>query len=221
MNLYDGAVRYTDAQIGLFIEELDRLGILENSIVLITSDHGEEFGDHGGVTHGYNLFEEQLQIPLVFLRTSAFPFNKTVDEPVGLIDLMPTFVAFLGLESPEQLKDGWDFSDLLRADTQAEPLEYQYAETELGDLYRSVIYQDRWKFIWSEQNGHPIELLFDLSQDKAERVNLLEERPQIASQLREKLHEAFSHYESRAFAAKTFKPDDKTRRALRALGYIK
>ena len=220
MNLYDGAVRYTDAQIGLFIEELDRLGILENSIVLITSDHGEEFGDHGGVTHGYTLFEEQLQVPLIFLRTSVFPFNETVDEPVGLIDLMPTLVAYLGLESPTQTKDGRDFSNLLNADSRTEPVEYQYAETELGTLYRSVIYQDRWKFIWTEEDGRPIEWLYDLSQDKSEQENLLKEEPQIASQLREKLHEAFSNYEGRAFTVKTVKPDKKTRQALRALGYI-
>jgi arylsulfatase A-like enzyme len=221
MNLYDGALRYTDAQIESFIQELDRLGLLENSIIMITSDHGEEFNDHGSVNHGYNLFEEQLQIPLVFLRTEAFPFNATVDQPVGLIDIIPTIVTYLGLESPTQTKDGRDFSALLTSDDQIEPVEYQYAETQLETLHRSVIYQDRWKFIWSkDENGRQVELLYDLAQDNSEQINLVWERPQIASHLREKLHEAFAEYESRAFAVNTIEPDEKTRQALQALGYI-
>jgi arylsulfatase A-like enzyme len=144
-----------------------------------------------------------------------------VDEPIGLIDLMPTLVAYLGLESPTQTKDGRDFSDLLNSDTLTDPVEYQYAETELGNLHRSVIYQDRWKFIWSEQdNGRRREWLYDLSKDKSEQKNLLRERPLLASELRNKLNEAFSSFESRAFNVTTIEPDAKTRQALKALGYI-
>lgn len=220
MNLYDGALRYTDAQIELFIDELDRLGILDNSILFITSDHGEEFGDHGGKTHGYTLYEEQLQVPLIFLRTPAFPFNKVVSAPVGLIDIKPTLIAYLDLESSEEAGDGRDFSYLLGEGDLPEAPEYQYAETELGNLHRGVIYKDRWKFISFEEAGVSKEFLFDLSRDKLEMVNLIETNPELASELRQKLNEAFSDYEGRGFASETVELNEKARDHLRALGYL-
>jgi len=220
MNLYDGALRYADAQIKLFIDELDRLGILDNSILFITSDHGHEFNEHGGKSHGYTLYEEQLQVPLIFLRTPAFPFNKVVSAPVGLIDIKPTLIAYLDLESPEKAGDGRDFSYLLGEGDLPPASEYQYAETELGNLHRGVIYKDRWKFITFEKAGVSKELLFDLSQDELEMVNLIEANPELASELRQKLNEAFSDYEGRGFVSETVELDEKARDHLRALGYL-
>ncbi len=204
----------------MFLEELDRLGVLDDSIVMITSDHGEEFGDHGGRTHGYNLYEEQLRVPLVFLRTPAFPYNKTVSEPVGLVDVMPTLIAHLELESPDRLSHGASFSDLFHSDARRNAPEYQYAETRLGIPFKSVTYQNRWKFIYSQQEDSRGEWLFDLSQDEFEKVNLLKDRPIIASKLREKLDETFAGYKNDALASETFEPDEKTRQMLHSLGYI-
>jgi len=220
INLYDGALKYTDSKIGLFIEELERLGVLEKSVVIITSDHGEEFHDHGGWYHGYNLFEEQLRIPLILLRTSAFPFSRKIIEPVGLIDVLPTLIDYLELETTNTFRDGRSFSILFNAGDRQDAPEYQFSETELKNLYRCVIHKDRWKFIYSEKSGVPKEWLFDLSQDPSEQVNLLKERPIMASELREKLSETFSQLESRTLSTNTVEPSKRTRRLLKSLGYL-
>lgn len=220
VNLYDGALRYTDSQIDSFLEDLKQLGVFENSIIMITSDHGEEFQDHGGSTHGKTLYEEQLRVPLIILRTEAFPFNKTVAEPVGLIDILPTLVDYIKFEPANDSKDGKSFVDLLDADGRPDATEYQYAETELDELHRSVVRGNRWKLIYSEHEDSPLEMLFDLSRDPSEQVNLLRDRPEIASELRDRLAEAFSDFEARSFDAKTAQTSEQTRKLLESLGYL-
>jgi arylsulfatase len=220
INLYDGALRYMDSQIGALIEGLERLGVLDNAIVIITSDHGEEFREHGGMGHGANLFEEQLQIPLVFLRTSAFPYNKKVTEAVGLVDILPTLIDYLKLDSSAETRDGRSFVGSLGEDDRIGAPKYQYAETELTHLFRSVVSEDRWKMIYSEETGVRQERLYNLSEDPAERVNLIKERQAIASELREELAKAFSNFESRSFSTDTVEPSEQTRQLLKAVGYL-
>ncbi|MGH9902711.1 MAG: sulfatase, partial [Pyrinomonadaceae bacterium] len=64
IDAYDGAISYLDHQLGLLFDELGRRGLLENTLVVVTSDHGEEFGEHGGAYHGTSLYEEQVRVPL-------------------------------------------------------------------------------------------------------------------------------------------------------------
>jgi len=154
------------------------------------------------------------------LRTSAFPFSRKIIEPVGLIDVLPTLIDYLELETTNTFRDGRSFSILFNAGDRQDAPEYQFSETELKNLYRCVIHKDRWKFIYSEKSGVPKEWLFDLSQDPSEQVNLLKERPIMASELREKLSETFSQLENRTFVTNTVEPSIRTRRLLKSLGYL-
>jgi arylsulfatase A-like enzyme len=218
INYYDGAIRYTDEQIGLFIERLRRLDALENSIVVITSDHGHEFYEHGRLGHGLSLYEEQLHIPLIFLNTRAFPFQGAFSQTVGLIDVLPTLVDHLDLKRQNNAVDGQSLMPLIARGETPEIPDYRYSETERYNLHRSVRYQNRWKYIISE-SIEP-QQLFDLEHDPLERKNLVEEHPELANELKQKLDRKFAELQSRAAATTVVTADEKTVGLLKSLGYL-
>ncbi len=94
--LYDGEVRYTDAQVGRLLETMKRLGIYDDAIIAVTSDHGEEFWDHGGFEHGHTLYNELVRVPLII----KLPGNEKAASPaaprVGVQALLPTVLELCG-----------------------------------------------------------------------------------------------------------------------------
>ena len=93
---YDDCIAFLDGQVGSLLDELDRRGVLRETVVIITSDHGEEFGEHGVFNHGYSLYLDEVHVPLVILAPGA-PAGRAVAEPVSLRDLPATIVDLLGL----------------------------------------------------------------------------------------------------------------------------
>ena len=89
---YDGTIAYLDAQLEQLFQELERRGEMENTLVIVTSDHGEEFGEHGLMGHGNSLYRPALQVPLVIWRKGAIPGGMIVDAPVSLRDLAATIL---------------------------------------------------------------------------------------------------------------------------------
>ncbi len=94
--LYDAEIRGTDRDLGVFLDALDRDGLLANTHVLVTSDHGEEFLEHGGTGHGRKLHEEQIHVPLLWIGP-GIPQGRIVHQLAGLIDLAPTLLDVLGV----------------------------------------------------------------------------------------------------------------------------
>lgn len=94
---YDQEARYTDDHIGPFLAKLAQLGLSDRTIVIITADHGEEFGDHGGMGHGRTLFREVMRVPLVIAAPGLLT-PAEVSAPVSLLDVAPTVLDLLGLE---------------------------------------------------------------------------------------------------------------------------
>jgi arylsulfatase A-like enzyme len=93
---YDDCIAYLDQQVGSLLDEVDRRGILQDTVVIITSDHGEEFGEHGVFDHGYSLYLDEVRVPLVILGATA-PAGRAVAVPVSLRDLPATIVDLVGL----------------------------------------------------------------------------------------------------------------------------
>jgi arylsulfatase A-like enzyme len=93
---YDDCISYIDSQIGELMDELERRGLLRNTLVVITSDHGEELGEHGLFGHGLSLYSQELHVPLVILAPEGPAPHQVVDEPVSLRDLPATCVDLLG-----------------------------------------------------------------------------------------------------------------------------
>jgi arylsulfatase A-like enzyme len=102
-NAYDGAIAYLDHHLGLLFDELETDGRLQNTLVIITADHGEQFGEHGLVDHGNSLYMTLLHVPLVILPPSTAPHGVVVEEWVSLRDLAATVLAVTGMESMSPL----------------------------------------------------------------------------------------------------------------------
>ena len=98
LDAYEGAIAYLDQQLGLLFDELQAWGVLENTLVIITSDHGEEFSEHGLFTHGNGLYLTALHVPLVISFPSRVPAGKSVREAVSLHDVPATVIELLRLE---------------------------------------------------------------------------------------------------------------------------
>jgi arylsulfatase A-like enzyme len=95
---YDNCIAALDRQIGALCDELDRRGLLENTVVMITGDHGEQFGEHGVFNHGFSLYAQETRVPLVVISSRA-PAGLLISEPVSLRDLPATFVDLARLGS--------------------------------------------------------------------------------------------------------------------------
>ncbi len=102
---YDGSTAYVDEMIGQLIGELDRRGLGQNTILVITSDHGESFGEHGLYGHRSSLYREQLEVPLWIRWPDKIPAGRTVSEPVSLADLPITVIDLIG-ETKQELFPG-------------------------------------------------------------------------------------------------------------------
>lgn len=95
--LYDGEIRWTDDTIAAILADLESEGLLRNSVVIVTSDHGEEFFEHGGKAHRQTLHEEVLRVPLVVARPGGPPVRRRSDEVVSLADVAPAICHWLGI----------------------------------------------------------------------------------------------------------------------------
>jgi len=104
---YDGEIRFVDSEIAKLLAEVKALGLEDETIVVFTSDHGEQFLEHGGLKHGSSLHREELHVPLVFKIPGRAGAPERRPDIVGLVDVVPTLLAALGVEPPVEL-DGVD-----------------------------------------------------------------------------------------------------------------
>ncbi|MDG2305924.1 MAG: sulfatase [Candidatus Binatia bacterium] len=113
---YDRAVGDADCEVGEVVDALGERGLSEQTLVVVTSDHGEEFWEHGGVEHGHTLYDEVLRVPLV-LRGPGVHAGRVVERIVGLDRLAPTLLALLRVEVPAGMGTG--FADVVSDGTAA------------------------------------------------------------------------------------------------------
>ena len=96
-DVYDDCIAHLDRRLGLLLDELSRRGVLENTLVVVTADHGEHLGDHGLFFHGGSLYRQVVQVPLLIVGNKEVPAGRTIAEPVSLCDLPATLIDLLGL----------------------------------------------------------------------------------------------------------------------------
>jgi len=106
-HLYAGEVASADAELALLFERLEALGVLRDALIIVTADHGEEFGEHGQMLHGWSLYEPAVHVPLLLVGPGV-PAGVVDAEPVSLLDLAPTVLALAGLP-PEPSFEGRAF----------------------------------------------------------------------------------------------------------------
>ena len=162
-NLYDATIYWVDSYLGLLLESLDRSGLFRNSLIVLTSDHGEELGDHGGSGHGYNLFDENLRVPLFIYHRDLKPGRVT--EQVRLIDVAPTIADLLGLRAPPT-SEGTSLRAVI--DGSAPRLEALTENSHCSAI--KSLRTARHKYILSTRLPH--ERLYDLENDPGEQDDI-------------------------------------------------
>jgi arylsulfatase A-like enzyme len=218
VNAYDSEIRWLDDH----IRELnDRLGWDENTLIVITSDHGEEFLDHGAFDHGRTLFHEVLDVPLIFVLPDGRNAGGRVNERVTLLDVLPTLRELVGLP-PDSRNQGLGLAALLRGEADALPKRNLFAHLVqppwFGSLtLRSVIDGDL-KLVITDPNAVQ---LFDLVEDSAERRNLAAHREDDVRRLWETLHGAEAGWPRFDQEGAGTAVEDIDLEKLRALGYVR
>ncbi|MCP4640102.1 MAG: sulfatase-like hydrolase/transferase [bacterium] len=213
--LYDGEVKFLDDELGKLLAYLDEHR--ENTIVVIVTDHGEEFWDHGFLMHSLTLYEEQIHVPLIVRGPGLEP--RLVEETVETLDVLPTVADLLGL-APNPL---WQGLSLLADGRDAQRPAFSSTRT-LWPKYKIHVEQvqlDNWKLIVDRTSGG--EMLFDLGADPGEAVNLSEKHPARVLELRALLER--HNQRNAAHAEMVERPeevsvDEELKEQLRALGYF-
>jgi arylsulfatase A-like enzyme len=167
--LYDAEIAWTDHQVGELLGYLERYAGGEPTAVFVTSDHGEEFFEHGEFGHRKQLFEESIRVPLVARFPGRFASGARLSEPVSVVDVAPTLLELAGAPP---LPRTWGRS-LLAALEQGEGPALVPTVSELGMREKAVttIQTGRWKALFAAEGDAPIGL-WDLESDPAERNNL-------------------------------------------------
>ena len=99
--LYDGEILFTDQHIGYLVDAIDRNGLGESTLIMVTSDHGEEFFEHGHKGHARTLYDEVLLVPLIMRLPSRIEPGTRITEQVRQLDIMPTLLSFAGVSAPD------------------------------------------------------------------------------------------------------------------------
>lgn len=106
IDAYDECLAELDNQIGALLDELEARGVLDETLLILTSDHGEQFGEHGRFGHGLSLYDEETRVPLLIALPGRAPAGHVIDEPVSLADLPATVLDLLGLETDSPFPGG-------------------------------------------------------------------------------------------------------------------
>ena len=180
---YDSALHHLDRRLGDFFEFIQKSGLNTNTVVVITSDHGEEFGEHGRTAHGWTLYEEMLRVPLIWWLPPGMGMRGRVEGPVSSVDILPTVVDLFGLAPIPS--DGVSLlprlQDLSKAGSaeQAAPRDPRivYAEVDEGAAMFAAV-SGETKLIYAPEYGGSIQpnpirwKRFQLKEDPTESRNL-------------------------------------------------
>lgn len=227
LDLYDGEIRYVDAQIQRVVQFLREKGLYENTMLIITSDHGEEFMEHGSMAcHAHTLYNELLLIPLIIKFPNGQWAGRIIPDPVALNDLMPTVLDYIDIPfSPdsqgETLLDYME--DNVKRDVQRPIFSEQIV---IRDDPRVEVSIQTLSEKYYQRLDLPGEY-FLLVNDSGEQHNLLESQKKKASVLEKSIREYMSANKKLAKLGSETKRnrsqemDEKTVEKLKALGYIK
>lgn len=231
---YDGEILNNDHNFELLIDKLKRLGVLDNTLIIVLSDHGEEFWDHGWTAHGQSVYQELTHTLLLMWNPGLFPHPRRVSEPVQLIDVMPTILDLLALKAPAVVEGqsllplargqafkrrGLVFSSRFAA-VRPEGLVPENSTDSFG------IIDANWKFIYRNKAANAgikkVEL-YDRRRDRAERHDVASEHPAAVEKYiatlvqwidaQNKIRNIIGH-------TGTTPLDQKTLDRLRSLGYL-
>jgi arylsulfatase A-like enzyme len=238
---YDAEIRFVDDQIARLRQFLEAEGLLDGTVIFITSDHGEEFADHRNLGHRLNCYNEVIRVPLIVFGPGLFPAGVRISAGGALIDLPPTILDLAGLEGSDAFQG---LSLLPLIDGGEPPSRSIFSEHILNRRepgYRPVaVIHDEWKYQcnidalgfenlynWDlggkkQRRGFMARIepeeLYHLGEDPGERVNRVESSPREAERMKRMVIEHLRQVRERP--AESIVPDEDLESQLRNLGYI-
>lgn len=223
--LYDGEIRFVDTKVQMLLDKIEELGLEDETIVVITADHGEAFGENDGrdfllqeesafyTGHFQGLFDTETHVPLV-LRVPGVAGNRKVDAVTQSVDLLPTLLELLNIPN-ERTVDGRSLLPLING--QPRPESFAFSEMRKRVKGRAVlsrsIVADGWKLTAIESDQGETLRLHRLGQ--GENQNLTDREAPVAEALRQRIRDLTG-----GRVMEEEKPDEETTELLRSLGYI-
>jgi arylsulfatase A-like enzyme len=175
---YDAGIAYADKFIGELLAQIDKLGLWDETMIVFTSEHGEELNDHGSFDRfeTMNLYDEVIRVPLIIKPAFADLKGKRIKQQVELIDIMPTILDFLGIPINKEAQ-GASLIPLIKGGDLGEDFDgYAFSE---ANLKRWSIRTEQWKLIYN----HGEYELYNLEEDKGEVNNLVSQHPEVVYEL--------------------------------------
>jgi len=219
-DLYSGEIAYADESLGRLLDRLKSLGVYDNTLVILTSDHGEGNGEHNESTHSTLMYNSTLHVPLIIRHPKLLGAGQRVKPWVGTVDVMPTILDILDLDIPEDIQGSslWpyvetpeDISSAVKNEIYAETLSPRVSNG-WGEL-RGLFYGDI-KYIHG-----PRPELYDLSVDHDELNNLIQQHPELAMEMKARLETYLQDHRVEGLDNST-SVSQETLSRLRGLGYI-
>ena len=230
---YDGSIRGLDTEMGRLLERLRGLGLDRDVAIAFLSDHGEEFLDHGRMWHEHSTYGELVHVPLIIRWPAGVAAGRVIEDPVHLLDVMPTLLEFARLPQPKGIQ-GQSLAPLVLASGSPGSWKRRPVIMEKQPLARGfpsaseayAIIDGNWKLIYNKipVPGRPEYELFEFPKDRLDQKNVAAQHPDVVARLAKML----TGWHTMATAAR-LKPDaemTKTMSAeelqrLRSLGYVK
>lgn len=214
VNAYDDEILYTDKQIGRVLDRLRERGLYDNSVIVILSDHGEEFYRHEKIGHAHNLYDEEVSI-LLILKAPGVEAGVS-GMPVSQVDVTPTILEILGIPSAEKL-DGTNMLNLINGDR------VRFFELSYFANSQYAVESQQMKLLINQnpEGERRGKYLFDLKKDPGEVNNLYQDNrdSQTVKDLEKQLAEYLS--QNNQSKGETKKYSNETIEALKALGYMR
>jgi arylsulfatase A-like enzyme len=237
-DLYDGELAYLDAMVSELLADLRRRGLLDQTLVVITSDHGEHLGEHSLFLHRFSVYEPTLRIPLLMRLPGRLPAGLRTSNWVGLTDVLPTVLRLVDVRVPIEVAGELPGQSLVGSPVSVPPDrmligDYEVPSNLLPRYRRRTkvsaeqehyfqrglrsVHHENWKFIWATDGRHE---LYDLSRDSGETNNLVTQLPEQAAAMQAGLQERLAGMSAIGGQEQTPELDPETREQLRALGYV-
>ncbi|MFC1666567.1 sulfatase [Candidatus Omnitrophota bacterium] len=210
---YDGAISYTDTQIGYLMDNLRKLNLLENTFIVLTSDHGEMLGEHDYYFCHWTSYEEILKVPLIIRFPRLFPKGKNISQQVSLTDIAPTVLDILDIKAPSYIQ-GKTLINLFR---KKEASFHPYVYTSSGHETVSIR-GEQCKLI--RNNIESDYELYNLIEDPQEQHNLISEKQNKFREFKKILLEVYRKESFSSEDQKTGFLTDEQKDDLKSLGYL-
>jgi choline-sulfatase len=237
--LYQAEILAFDHYFGEFVFKLKEMGLYDTALIIVMSDHGEEFFDHGGWAHAHGLYNELIKVPLVIKFPGGRFRGTRPSDPVGIVDIMPTILGFQGLAYDAAGLDGTDLMPLIRGRgiRRGHPLVSTISTGKYFEHYpgRIALIDGRYKLIYNEPYTpqglevfgefapprQPAQFeLYDLLSDPRETSNIFLRRPRGIEKMLLLLSRLRKQIARKQAGKKDAALDEETTRQLRALGYL-